>query len=377
MDFTHTDDRRMLADMAGRFVREKYDIETRHKNAAMEGGFNRETWAEFAELGLIGALFDEANGGFGGKGFDIAVVFEELGRGLVVEPMLASLVAGRLIELGGSEEQKALIERVVSGAALIAFAMSEPGSHYNPVHVETTAKRVLDGWEINGHKSVVLNGDSANLLIIQARLSGKVDDEDGIGLFLVNARAAGVKMRSTTTIDGNHIADIELNNVTAASNAILGDNKNAWPVIEQALAAGIVAVSAEALGAMQVATEMTLEYLQTRKQFGINIGRFQVLQHRFAEMLIEIEQVRSSLINAAGHLEADRKTREWHISAVKNLVGRVGHLVAEECIQMHGGIGMTWEYALPHFAKRLTMIDHQFGDEDYHIERIIALSAEG
>lgn len=375
MDFTHTDERRMLADMAGRFVRDKYDIETRHKNAAMDEGFSRDTWAEFAELGLIGALFDEENGGFGGKGFDIAVVFEELGKGLVVEPMLANLVAGRLIESAGSSEQKALIERVISGKVLLAFAMSEPNSHYNPAHVETRAEKVADGWKLTGHKTVVLNGDAANLLIISARISGEIDDEEGIGLFLVNAKAAGVNMRATTTIDGGHIADIELDGAIAASSAMLGDGENTYATIEAALAAGIVAVSAEALGAAQVATELTLEYLKTRKQFGIEIGRFQVLQHRFAEMLIEIEQLRSSLINAAGHLEADRKMREWHVSAVKNLAGRVGHLVAEECIQMHGGIGMTWEYALPHYAKRLTMIDHQFGDEDYHIERIIALSA--
>lgn len=373
MDFSLTDDRRMLADMAARFVREKYDIESRHKFAASDEGFSREIWGEFAELGLIGALFGEDVGGFGGTGFDIAVVFEELGKGLVVEPMLANLVAGRLIELAGSPEQKMLLEKVIGGEALLAFAHSEPESHYDLAHVATTAEKTENGWRLTGHKSAVLNGDSADLLVVSARVSGDVADKDGIALFLVNTRANGVAIRGCPTIDGGRVGDLALNGVEVSDYVRLGDE--GFAAIEQAVAAGIVAVSAEALGAMQVATEMTLEYLKTRKQFGVIIGRFQVLQHRYAEMLIEIEQVRSSLINAAGHLGSGRELREWNVSALKNLVGRVGHLVAEETIQMHGGIGMTWEYALPHFAKRLTMIDHQFGDEDYHIERVIALSA--
>ena len=374
MDFTHSDDRRMLAEMAGRFVRDNYDIETRHKNAAMDDGFDRKIWAKFAELGLIGAMFTEEAGGYGGTGFDIAVVFEELGKGLVVEPMLANLVAGRLLQLSGSDDQKTLIERVISGDALLTFAHSEADSHYNLRHVSTIATKDDNGWRLSGHKTAVLNGDSANLLIVSARVSGKVDDEAGISLFLVNPRAEGVELRPSATVDGGRIADIRLDDVVVSASVMLAEAGTAYAAIEAGVAAGIVAVSAEALGAMQVASQMTLEYLKTRKQFGVPIGKFQSLQHRFAELLIEIEQVRSALINAAGHLEKDSQMRQWHVSALKNLVGRVGHLVAEECIQMHGGIGMTWEYALPHYAKRLTMIDHLYGDEDYHLERIMALS---
>jgi len=365
----------MLADMANRFVREKYTIEQRHEFAASDEGFSREIWAEFAELGLIGAMFGEDVGGFGGSGFDISVVFEELGKGLVVEPMLANLVAGKLIEYAGGPEQKMLLEKVIDGETLITFAHSEPDSHYDLAHVSTRAEKTEKGYKLTGHKSAVLNGDSADLLIVSARVSGDVDDEEGIALFLVNPRADGVTIRGCPTVDGGRVGDIALNGVEISEKVMLGDGTDCFAHIERTTAAGIVAVSAEALGAMQVATEMTLEYLKTRKQFGVIIGRFQVLQHRYAEMLIEIEQVRSSLINAAGHLDGGREVREWNASALKNLVGRVGHLVAEECIQMHGGIGMTWEYALPHFAKRLTMIDHQFGDEDYHIERVISLSA--
>ncbi len=375
MDFTLNDDRRMLADMAGRFVRDKYTIEQRHKFAASDEGFSREIWAEFAELGLIGAMFGEDVGGFGGSGFDLAVVFEEFGKGLVVEPMLANLVAGHLIELAGGPEQKMLLEKVIAGETLLAFAHSEPESHYDMAHVATKAVKTDKGFKLTGHKSAVLNGDSADLLIVSARVSGDVADEEGIALFLVNPKVDGVAIRGCPTVDGGRVGDIALDGVEVSDKVMLGDGKDCFAHIEATTAAGIIAVSAEALGAMQVATEMTLEYLKTRKQFGIVIGRFQVLQHRYTEMLIEIEQVRSSLINAAGQLDGGREVREWNVSALKNLVGRVGHLVAEECIQMHGGIGMTWEYALPHFAKRLTMIDHQFGDEDYHIERVIALSA--
>ncbi len=374
MDFTHSDERRMLADMAGRFVRDKYPIESRHKFAATEEGFSREIWAEFAELGLIGALFDETVGGFGGSGFDIAVVFEEFGKGMVVEPMLANLLAGRLLQHAGNDQQKALIENIISAQSLYAFAHSEAESHYKLSHVATRAEKTAQGWRLDGQKSAVLNGDSAGWLIVSARISGEVADTDGIGLFLVEGDARGMLRRGSPTVDGGRTADISLDGVEIAASAILGDGSTGYAAIETAHAAAIVAVSAEALGAMQVATEMTLEYLKTRKQFGIVIGKFQVLQHRYAEMLIEIEQVRSSLINASGNLDGLREVREWNVSALKNLVGRVGHLVAEECIQMHGGIGMTWEYALPHFAKRLTMIDHMFGDEDYHIERVIALS---
>ena len=375
MDFTHTDDRRMLADMAGRFVREKYLIEKRHRYAASDAGFNHNVWSQLAELGLVGALFSEASGGFGGKGFDIAVVFEELGKGLVVEPFLATLVAGRLIEQAGSPEQKQLLEKIIAGKLHLAFAHSEPDSHYELAHVATVAEKTANGWRLNGRKSAVLNGDTANLLVVSARVSGDVDDTGGLALFLVNTRAEGVAVRGCPTVDGGRIAEITLEDVEIAGSVELTAAENVYAAIEEATAAGIVAVSAEALGAMQVAAEMTLEYLKTRKQFGVPIGRFQALQHRFAEMLMEIEQVRSALINAAGHLEAGRQLREWHVSALKSLVGRVGHLVAEESIQMHGGIGMTWEYALPHFAKRLTMIDHLFGDEDHHIERVVALSA--
>ena len=372
MDFNHTEERRMLAETIGRVVRDEYDIETRHANAKAPTGFSPEMWGKFAELGMIGALFDEADGGFGGAGYDIAVVFEELGRGLVVEPFLASAVlGGGLLSMLGNDAQKAMIEEIIAGGRLVAFAHGEPGGFYDLAEVTATAVRHGEGWELNGDKAVVINGDSADTLIVSARIEGDRDDEDGIGLFLVDPSASGVTVRGYGTVDGGRAAEISLRDVHVGDDAVLGAPGGAYPAIEAVVGRAIVALCAEAVGAMEVAKDMTLEYLRTRKQFGVAIGRFQALQHRMAEVLIEIEQARSAVINAAAALTADRTTRERTLSAAKNMIGRVGRLVSEESIQMHGGIGMTWEYALPHFAKRIVMIDHQFGDTDHHLERFI------
>ncbi len=367
MEFTHTDDRRMLADSLSRFLRDKYPIETRHAAAASEQGFSREIWEGLAELGVLGAMFTEDQGGFGGAGFDIAVTFEELGRALVVEPVLATtLLGGGLIAALGDDAQKAQLEEVIAGARLLALAHGEPDGRYDLSHVTTRA----EGGKLTGRKAVALNADSADAIIVSARVSGGEDDEEGISLFLVDPAAEGLEIHAAPGVDGGRVADLVLSNVAGVP---LGPEGAAYPEIERAHARAIVALSAEALGAMEAAKDLTLDYIKTRKQFGRPIGTFQVLQHRMAELLIELEQARSAVINAAGHLEADRKTRERHVSAAKNLIGRVGQLVAEESIQIHGGIGMTWEYAVGHYAKRITMIDHTFGDADHHLERFIAL----
>lgn len=370
MDFNHTDDRRMLADMAGRFVREQYPIETRHEVAKSDEGFSREVWAQMAELGLIGALFPEDAGGFGGAGFDISVVFEELGRGLVVEPFLANLLAGTALT-GANESQKSIIENVVGGEALLAFAHGEPASRYTLSHVDTTATKSGDGYVLNGNKAVVISGDTADHLVVSARTSGSADDETGISLFLVPADADGIHRRGYPTIDGYRAAEITLKDVAVSADALVGKEGDALATIGKVHAMGTLAVSAEALGAIEVAIDLTLDYLKTRKQFGVPIGKFQALQHRMADMMTEREQIRSALINAAGHMEADE--RDWHISALKNLVGRSGRKIAEEAIQMHGGIAMTWEYAAGHYSKRIIMIDHLFGDEDHHLAQIIKM----
>ncbi len=370
MDFNHTEERQMLADMAGRFVREQYEIEMRHEIVASDEGWSREMWAQMAELGLIGALFSEDVGGFGGKGFDIAIIFEELGRGLVVEPFLPTLLAGTVLADGG-ESVGGIIEQAISGETLIAFAHGEPNSRYDIAHVETAAKKDGDGWVLNGNKAVVMGGDSADHLVLSARISGDAADEDGISLFLVPADADGVSRRGYGTVDGYRAAEISLDGVKVGGDALIGEEGKGYSALAKATAAGTLAVSAEALGAIDVAIDMTLDYLKTRKQFGVVIGKFQALQHRMADMMTEREMIRSNIVNAAGHLEGEE--RDWHVSAAKQLIGRSGRMIAEEAIQMHGGIAMTWEYAAGHYSKRIVMIDHLFGDVDHHTERLIEM----
>ncbi|KQP20610.1 acyl-CoA dehydrogenase family protein [Pseudorhodoferax sp. Leaf267] len=372
MNFEHTEDRRMLADTLNRYVAEQYGIEARHKIVKAPKGYSTEQWQQFAELGAIGALFSEADGGYGGAGFDIAVVFEALGRGLVVEPLLGSAVlAGSAIAKAGNEAQRAHLEKIIDGSTIAAFAHGEPGSGYTLDQAATTATQTSDGWLLNGTKTMVQQGEAATLFVVSASTT------QGLSLFLVPADATGVSVNGSPTVDGGRVAQVTLTNVTVPADALLGTEGKALATVEHAVARGIVALAAESLGTMDVARAATLEYLQTRKQFGVPIGSFQALQHRMADVLLEIEQARSAVINAAAAVDGDdRIAREKAVSAAKYSVGRIGTLVAEEAIQLHGGIGMTWELPLSHYAKRLVMIDHQLGDEDFHLQRYIALGKE-
>ncbi|MET1114892.1 MAG: acyl-CoA dehydrogenase family protein [Comamonas sp.] len=376
MNFEPTEDRRMLADTLNRFVSEQYGFETRNAIAYGDVGMAPALWARFAELGAIGALFSEDDGGFGGAGFDIAVVFEALGRGLVVEPFLGALMVGRALVTAGTPAQKEQLAPLIDGSAVAALAHDEPGSHYELSRVATRAVRSGEGWQLSGAKAVVVQGDHADLLLVSARTVGEVDSEEGISLFLVPGNAPGVTRRGMGRMDGGRVAEITLDQVQVAGDALLGGEGQGLATLEIAIGAGVLALCAEALGAMEVAKRDTLEYLQTRKQFGVAIGSFQALQHRMADLLLEIEQSRSAVINAAAALDADRSTRERALSAAKFTIGRIGALVSEESIQMHGGIGMTWELPLSHYAKRLVMIDHELGDEDHHLARFIALGRE-
>ena len=267
--------------------------------------------------------------------------------------------------------REARLEDVAAGTHLLAFAHSEPDSRYSDCEVRTKASEQDGQWRLSGQKSVVLNGDAADALVVTARISGDVDAKDGLGIFLVGAKAHGLTVQSYGTIEGSQAAEVFLDQTPAEP---IGQPGNAHPVIEQTLAHGALAICSEALGLMEVCKDTTLDYLKTRTQFGRPIGSFQNLQHRMVDMLLEIEQARSAVMLAAGTLGADRITRERHIAAAKNLVGRIGRLVAEESIQLHGGIAMTWEYQLAHYAKRLTMLDHLLGDTDHHLERFISFS---
>ncbi len=380
MNFEHTEDRRMLADSLNRFISEQYAFDARDRIAKSAHGFSKDIFQQFAELGVIGALFSEADGGFGGGGFDIAVVFEALGRGLVIEPLLGAVMVGEAISAAGTEAQKEKLGDIINGVSVAAFAHDEADTHYERTRVATKAERNGDGWVLHGAKAVVPQGEQADLFLVSARTSGVVDDEAGISLFLVPAKAAkaaGLTVRGCPAIDGGRVAELAFDGVKLGADALLGAEGQGHATLERAIGRGVLALCAEALGAMEAAKTATLEYLRTRKQFGILIGSFQALQHRMADLLLEIEQARSAVINAAAALDTgDRVTRERALSAAKFSIGRIGALVAEESIQMHGGIGMTWELPLPHYAKRLVMIDHQLGDEDHHLQRYIQLGKE-
>ncbi len=367
MNFELNEDRRLLSETLSRFLGDNYDIEKRHGFAMSDDHFSREMWAQLAELGVIGALFSEDVGGFGGEGADFLVLFEAFGRHLIVEPFLPTLLAGSILSVVG--DQNALLGEVISGAKLIALGHGEPNSRYELSRVDT--KAISDGsvWKITGRKAVVLGGGTADNFVISARTSGEVADEDGISLFLVD-RAEAAEVRDFGTLDGYGAAELRLD---GAKGQLLGEVNDGYQPIEYAHARAITAISAEALGAMETAKDMTVEYMHTREQFGVPIGKFQALQHRMADILIELEQLRSAVINAAGSLGADRVTREREASACKHLCGMIGRQVAEEAIQIHGGMGMTWEYPVGHYSKRIIMTDHLFGDTDHHLERYISL----
>lgn len=370
MNFELTEERQMLQDSLRRYLRDKYSTAVRNRIVESDEGMSAEIWAELAELGVIGALFTEEQGGFGGAGFDITTVFEELGRAGAVEPMLdTAVLGGGLIAELGSDEQRALIEEIIAGGTHLALAHGEPGSRYDLDRVETEIVQDGDRIVLTGRKAVVVNAEAADHLIVSAR------EADGISLVLVPAGAEGLSMRGYPLLAGGRAAEVTLDGVALPASARLGAPGAALPALETAIARANVALAAEALGAMETATQLTRDYLLTRKQFGRPIGTFQALQHRMADLLIEMEQVRSAVILAAGHLADEPASRDRHIAAARNLVGRAGRLVAEEAIQMHGGIAMTQEYELAHIAKRIVMTDHRFGDTDTHLERFIELGA--
>ncbi|AUW56984.1 pimeloyl-CoA dehydrogenase small subunit [Sphingobium sp. SCG-1] len=366
MDFNHSEDRQMLADTLARYLQQRYPTGVRHKISSSDTGWSSEHWSALAELGVVGALFPEEAGGFGGSGFDIAAVFEQFGKALVVEPFLGTLLAGRI--LSKVQGQKQLLEEVIAGTVPLAFAHEEPQSRYDLAQVAVRAEQNGGVWTLSGCKAVVPQLEAANQILVSARIAGTPGEESGIGLFLTDVASSGSQVRGYPLVDGGRGGEL----ILAGSRATL-IAENGYSLIEDAVATGLVALSWEAIGVMDVLKAATLDYLRTRKQFGVPIGKFQALQHRMANMSLEIEQARSAGINAAAALDETRVARERAVSAAKFTIGRVGTLVAEEAIQLHGGIGMTWELPLSHYAKRLTMIGHQLGDEDHHLDRFVAL----
>src|SRR5918911_2511418 len=373
MDFDLTEEQRLLKDSIDGLLTDSYDFESRKKYGAEKGGWSRSVWAKLAEQGLLGLPFSEDDGGFGAGAVETMIVMEALGKALVLEPYLATVViGGGFLRHGGSAAQKAaLIPGIIDGSKTFAFAQLEKNSRYDLFDVTTTAKKKGDGWVIDGEKFVVLNGENADTLVVTARTKGDRRDKIGLGVFLVPAGAKGVAKKSYPTQDGLHAADITFTGVEVGADAAIGDPENALPLIERVVDDARTALCAEAVGAMDESLKATVEYLKTRKQFGVAIGTFQTLQHRAADMFVAVEQARSMSMFATMAADFDNaKERATAVAAAKVQIGKSGKFVGQQAIQLHGGIGMTMEAKIGHFFKRLTMIENTFGDADYHLRPV-------
>ena len=328
-------------------------------------------WNQMAELGLCSVPIAQEHGGFGGSGVDNLLIMTELGRHLCLEPFLQSQIhaAGLLQQLGDASQKADLLPRVAEGSLQLAVALEELQSHYQLHDVQTQARPVEGGWCLSGRKICVVGAASAGLILVSARTSGDTCCEQGISLFLVEAQAHGLQRRDYPCIDGPRASDLILDDVFVSRGALLGDIGEASPALRYQQGRAIAGQCAEAVGGMQEAFRLTLDYLKTRKQFGTPIGKFQVLQHRMADMCGELEMATSMAILAACVADqADGDERSRQLAAAKFVVVRAARLIAEQAIQLHGGIGMTWEYSLAHHAKRLVMLGHQLGDDDHHLQ---------
>jgi pimeloyl-CoA dehydrogenase small subunit len=375
MDFELTEEQLLLRHTCERYFADHYGFESRRRYAQEPRGWSLIAWKQYADLGLLGLPFDEEHGGSAGGPIETMIVMEQIGRALVLEPYLATVVlGGGLLRLGGSKTAQAgLIPKIAAGELSLSFAHAERQARYDLADVAATARRDGAGFALDGKKTLVLHGDSAEKLVVSARLSGAQTDRNGLALFLVDATAPGVSVRGYPTVDGLRAAEVTLSNVRVDAPSAIGEPGAAFPLIERIADNAIAALCAEAVGAMAAMHETTVDYMKTRKQFGVTIGSFQVLQHRAAEMLIAVEQARSmAMLATMMAAEDDVRERRAAISAAKVQIGRSGRFVGQQAIQIHGGIGMTMETKVGHYFKRITTIDTQFGDADYHLGVVAA-----
>jgi pimeloyl-CoA dehydrogenase small subunit len=373
MDFDLSEEQRLLKESVDGLLGSSYDFDDRKKYMAEKGGWSKGVWSKFAEQGLLGLPFSEDEGGFGAGAVETMIVMEALGKALVLEPYLPTVViAGGFLRRGGSAAQKeAYIPAIIDGSKTFAFAQLEKNSRYDLGDVATSAKKKGDAYVIDGEKFVVLNGESADMLIVTARTKGGQRDANGVGVFLVPGNAKGVAKKGYPTQDGLHAADITFTGVEVGADAVIGDPENGLALIERVVDDARIALCAEAVGLMDESLKSTVEYLKTRTQFGVAIGTFQTLQHRAADMFVALEQARSMAMFAtmAGDFD-DAKERATAVAAAKVQIGKSLKFVGQQSIQLHGGIGMTMEARIGHYFKRLTMIENTFGDTDYHLRRV-------
>ncbi len=376
MDFSFTSEQDQLSDTVAKLVSQKYDFDTRRKVAKSEAGWRPEMWSQFAELGLLGASFTEAEGGFGSGPIEAMIISEEFGKGLVIEPYLQTVViGGNFFRHGGTDAQKEEhIAGIIGGETRFAFAYSEPKSRFDLNDISTTAKKDGASYTLNGHKAVVIGAPFATHLIVTARTSGAQRDANGITVFLVARNAKGVTTRDYPTVDGLRASEVYFENVAVGADAVIGKVDGGLPLVEKVVDNAIAALCAEAVGCFKVLNEATISYAKQRKQFGQSIATFQVLQHRMVDMFMAAEQASSMTYMVTLKLDEADKARKLAASAAKVQIGKAGKLVSQDAVQIHGGMGMTDELNVGHFFKRVTMIESQFGNTDWHLRRYTELS---
>ncbi|MBV9064105.1 MAG: acyl-CoA dehydrogenase family protein [Alphaproteobacteria bacterium] len=371
MDFSFTEEQQLLRDSVARFLADNYGFETFLKVSRSELGWRPEIWKQFAELGLLGASLPEDFGGLGGGAVETMIVMEEFGKALVVEPYVPTVVmGGGLLRLARSEALKReWLPKIASGGTVMAFAFAEPQGRYNLADLTTTARKQNGNYVLGGHKSVVLGGPWADVLIVTARTAGSQRQANGVSIFLVEKRSKGISTRDYPTVDGQRASEITFENVEVPASNMIGAADAGLPLLEAAVEAAIAAHCAEATGCMKVLLDATVEYSKTRKQFGVPIAKFQVLQHRMVDMFIKYEESVSLTLMAALKLSGTDAERKKAASAAKVQIGKAGRFIGQQSVQIHGGMGMTDELNIGHYFKRLTMLDTLYGNVDHHLKR--------
>lgn len=371
MDFTFKEEQQQFADALRRWVDKDYGFETRKRIIHSPSGVSDEAWTTLTELGMLALPVPEEQGGFNGSAVDMLVVMQELGRGLVVEPYLATVMGAQFLKLAGGHDS--LLEQVAGGELKLACALGEQQSRHDLSDVAVTAREQGEGYVLDGVKTVVIHGGQAGAFIVSARSGGEQRDKGGISLFVVPSGAKGVNVTDYRTIDGQRAATVQFSGAEVPASALLGGVGAGWDILDAAADYGATLLCAEAVGAMDAIFGATLEYLKTRQQFGAPIGKFQALQHRMADMFIHLEQARSMAMLAAVKVaSSDVEERRRVVSAAKVRVGHACKFVGQQAVQLHGGMGVTDELPAAHHFKRLTMIDLTLGDADHHLERFIA-----
>ena len=372
MDFNYSEEQIALQETLQRFIARDYGFERRRELARSTLGFSAEAWAQYASLGLLSLPFPEDFDGLAGNAVDIMLVMEQVGRGLLLEPFLSTVVmCGGLIRDAASEPLKRkLLPQIGAGELKLALGCYEAAGRYDLSHVACAAVAAGGGWRLSGQKTVVLDAPSADYFLVSARSSGGAREPRGISLFLVGREAKGLTLNSYPTQSGGRAADVRLENVALDANALIGAPENALPILERAVDKGCAALCAEAVGIIGALNEATLNYLKARKQFGVPIGKFQALQHRMADMFIAAEQARSMAVNAAVYADSeDPVQRRRAVSGAKAYIGQAARLVGQQAVQMHGAMGVVDDLNVSHYFKRLTMIDLSLGDADFHLAR--------